>query len=169
MSRTPTSDPAASVAAALEHLARSRQQLRAAVPGAPSARQPPSPQPNAKPNGTWPPEPVDLMGRTTALRAALAQAWQHHPVVQGAELAGAVARLALQGTAERHPLALVLAAGGLGMVLAGSRPWRWAIRPALRSGWPARLALDVLAQVPLHCWVTALAANPAGTAPPTGP
>mgnify|MGYP007002356514 CR=1 FL=1 len=100
------------------------------------------------------------------LLRALAQAWREHPAHQGAELATVMARVALQGAAERHPLGLVLGAGVVGMVLAHSRPWRLVIRPVLRSGWLIRLALDVLAQVPVHRWVAVLAASPADKARP---
>ncbi len=150
--------------AALDHLARTRHRLREALPPSHPGAARPTPLPG----------PCPIPGQASAisptpgddLRQALAQAWHAHPVHQGAELAAALARLALQGAAERNPLGLVLGAGVVGMVLAHSRPWRLLIRPVLRSGWPFRLAVDVLAQVPVHCWVAVLAASPADKARP---
>jgi len=173
MSRRPAPSPAE--CAALDHLARSRHHLREALPAShPAATRSPWPPaagagtaPNRSPNP--PPERPPTGTAASELRQALATAWQQHPLHQGAELAAGLARLALQGAAERHPLGLVVGAGLLGMVVARSQPWRYLIRPALRSGWPARLALDVLAQVPMRSWVAALAANAPAPPPPPGP
>jgi hypothetical protein len=165
MSRGPASAPGE--CAALDHLARTRHHLREALPAShPAATR--TPAPSASGAGS---APTGAHTGTAAseLRQALATAWQQHPLHQGAELAAGLARLALQGAAERHPLGLVVGAGLLGMVVARSQPWRYLIRPALRSGWPARLALDVLAQVPMRSWVAALAANAPAPPPPPGP
>ncbi len=160
MSRSAASTPAES--AALDHLARTRERLREALPASHSSPARPAPV------GSSAPADGSNAAPTAAdnLRLALSQAWQGHPVHQGTALAASLARLALQGAAERNPLGLVVGAGVVGMVLARSQPWRFLIKPAMRTGWPIRLALGVLTQVPLHRWAAVLAANPARKARP---
>lgn len=96
-------------------LARSRQRLAAAL--LESSHRPLAPAP----------------ATTALLVEAVLDGWTRHPLHVGGEVALGVANGVLQPVAQRHPWGLVFGSALAGAVLAGSRPWRWAIRPVLGS------------------------------------
>lgn len=82
---------------------------------------------------------------TTALLVeAVLDGWTRHPLHVGGEVALGVANGVLQPVAQRHPWGLVFGSALAGAVLMRSHPWRWAIRPALQSGWMRQVLQDVV-------------------------
>lgn len=107
-------------------LAQSRQRLASAL--LETAHRPSAPAPAA----------------TALLVEALLDGWTRHPLHVGGQVALGVANGVLQPMARRHPWGLVVGSALVGVVLAGSHPWRWAIRPALQSGWMRQMVQDVV-------------------------
>lgn len=99
--------------------------------------------------------------------------WTHHPLHAAAEVAAEASSAVVRPVARRHPFALVLVAGAVGALLVWSRPWRWALRPALLAGLAPQLVSRVVANLPIESWMTllgaALAQPAASTAPGTPP
>jgi hypothetical protein len=129
MSNTPP------VSLATERLAASREALRKRLRAAPSSAAP----------------------SANAAAGLLRDWWQAHPAQVAGSLAADAAKQALQPVAQKHPWALVLGALVCGGVLAWSRPWHWALKPAMRSAVVAGLlpqlwdkALPYLAQAAEH-------------------
>lgn len=60
--------------------------------------------------------------------------WVRHPLHAAGAIAAVTADTMLGPVAQRHPLRLVLAAAAVGGLLVRSRPWRWAMVPALFAG-----------------------------------
>ena len=87
----------------------------------------------------------DWLDRLAALPGAgvlvvgLRHWWHRHPARTAAVLAADAAKAQLQPLAREHPVAVVLVAGAVGMLLVASRPWRWALRPVLLAGLLPRL------------------------------
>jgi hypothetical protein len=97
---------------------------------------------------------------------AVAAWWAQHPAHKASAVAASAAKEVLAPVAQKHPLALVSVAMVLGGVFVWSRPWRWALKPALESALFAGLVgqlwsktLPHLTRVPLQAWLAALGAG----------
>ena len=84
--------------------------------------------------------------------------WAGHPLHAAGQVAAQASSAVIRPVARRHPFALVLVAGAVGALLAWSRPWRWAFRPALLAGLAPQLASRVIANLPIESWMTVLGA-----------
>jgi hypothetical protein len=153
---------------ALERLESSRGRLRLAMlPPPPSAS-------DSRPAGSssWLQrlKGLPLVGLVVD---ALSGWWMQHPLRPmfsvAAQASGAVAK----PLAQRHPVALVLAAGLVGAALAWARPWRWALKSALFAGLAPQLASRIASKLPIESWMTLLgtalsgAGRQAGAAAPS--
>ena len=131
------------MAVALERLAASRAELRAAFGPA-----------FANDGDAASPRPADA----GIVQAVLANWWRHQPWRQTATLAADALLVMIKPVARNHPLRLMAGAALAGGLLAATRPWRWLARPALLAVWPM---LRVAATQALAC----VAAH-GGQAPP---
>lgn len=86
---------------------------------------------------------------------ALQSWWSGHPMRPLIQMASAATHAVARPIASRNPVALVVAAGVIGIVLAWSRPWRWALKPALLAGLMPQLLSRVVAHLPLESWLAA--------------
>ena len=84
--------------------------------------------------------------------------WAGHPLHATGEVAAQVSSAVIRPVALRHPFTLVLVAGAIGALLAWSRPWRWAFRPALLAGLAPQFVSRVVANLPIESWMTVLGA-----------
>ena len=65
------------------------------------------------------------------LRQAAQAWWMQQPVQPAAAASWEALKVALPPMARRHPAALLATAAALGGLIAITRPWRWAFKPAL--------------------------------------
>ncbi len=153
---------------AAERLEQSRKRLHQAMRGTSDA---PGTAANASAAGAatlW----LDILKLNPTARvviAAVSAWWAQHPLRVAGTAASATAKAAVQPMADRHPLGLMLGALVLGGLLAWSRPWRWALKPALFAGLLPQLVSQALAQAPIQSWLAAFAApTPEPPGPPAG-
>jgi hypothetical protein len=71
--------------------------------------------------------------------------WAQHPLRQPTAIAWDAAKAAAQPLVQRHPAVLVAGAVALGGLLAWSRPWRWAFKPALLAALLPHIITSLLA------------------------
>ena len=100
---------------------------------------------------------------------ALGAWWSQNPMRPVALVAADVSNAVARPLAQRHPFALVLAAGAVGAALAWARPWRWALRSALFAGLVPQVASRVVAKLPVESWLTLLGATLAKADTPARP
>lgn len=95
--------------------------------------------------------------------------WSRHPMRAVVHVASEAGNAVAKPMAQHNPLALVAIAAVFGAVLAWSRPWRWALKPALFAGLMPQLVARVVAHLPLESWLAVFASPVSSTPPPTEP
>jgi hypothetical protein len=93
--------------------------------------------------------------------------WSRHPMRPLVHVASEASNAVVRPIAQHNPVALVVAAGLVGAVFAWSRPWRWALKPALFAGLLPQLVSRVVANLPLESWLAVLGSTVSGTRTPT--
>lgn len=145
-------DIAHSTMTAAERIEFSRARLRAAM------SPPPAPAAGTEPGqASWLQRFKQLPVISLVLESFDAW-WTNHPLHAAGQVAAQASSAVVRPVARRHPLALVLVAGAVGALLVWSRPWRWALRPALLAGLAPQFASRVVANLPIESWMTLLGA-----------
>jgi hypothetical protein len=159
LARDEDAEPA-TPASALERLAATRAQLRAALqaqhaPQRPTAGAKVHPSVLSGAASDWLAHLKSQPGVQLVV-AAVQSWWVQHPLRTASLVAGEAAKTLAQPLAQRHPIALVLGAAALGGALVWSRPWRWLLKPTLLAGLLPQLASKVVTQLPLQSWLAVL-------------
>ena len=79
--------------------------------------------------------------------------WLHQPMRAVVHVASEATNAVAKPIAQHNPMALVLLAAVAGALFAWSRPWRWALKPALFAGLMPQLVSRVVANLPLESWL----------------
>lgn len=133
---------------AAERVALSREHLRQALHDAAAPRRPATdPLTGAPMSVPWFERLKAIPGAGIAIDA-IDLWWSRHPARLAVSVASHTAESVLRPIAQRHPLTLVAGAFAVGAVLAWTRPWRWALKPAVFAGLLPQLLLSALKQAP---------------------
>ena len=133
---------------ATERVALSREHLRQALHDEAAPRRPATDPLTGAPTAMpWLERLKSIPGAGIAIEA-IGLWWSRHPARLALSVAGHTAETVVRPIAQRHPLALVATAFAVGAVLAWSRPWRWALKPALFAGLLPQLLVSALKQAP---------------------
>jgi hypothetical protein len=100
---------------------------------------------------------------------ALQSWWLRHPMRPLVHVASEATNAVVKPIAQHNPVALVVAAGLLGVVFAWSRPWRWALKPALFAGLMPQLVSRVISNLPLESWLAVFTSTLSGSRQPAEP
>ena len=152
------------VAGAIERLALSRERLRERMMPAP---QDATPHASTRVSGSFASGLTDRLKDLPGahmLLDALAAWWASHPLRTASLVAAEASRKFAAPLAERNPLALILGAVVIGALLALSRPWRWALRPAIFAGLLPAIGARIMRQLPLESWLRMFASVSTRTA-----
>jgi len=159
-------DKPKTVTSAIERLALSREQLRAAM----------LPKPKAAKDGqsggiaamaSHLTDRVKEVPGVPILIDALKTWWARHPLHTAGLVAAEASRKFAGPIAERRPMTLILSAVLLGAVLALTRPWRWLLRPALFAGLLPALVSRAMKELPVDSLIRMFGSAPARTAAKT--
>jgi hypothetical protein len=92
--------------------------------------------------------------------------WSKHPLRAVLNVAIDASSAVIKPIAQHNPKTLVFAAALLGAAFAYSRPWRWALKPALFAGLMPQLISRVVSTLPLEAWLSVIGSTlPGGTLP----
>jgi hypothetical protein len=95
--------------------------------------------------------------------------WFRHPMRPLVHVASEATNAVARPIAQHNPLALVVAAGLVGVVFAWSRPWRWALKPALFAGLMPQLVSRVISNLPIEAWLGVFTSTLSGSRKPVEP
>jgi hypothetical protein len=144
---TPPDAPATRETAVLQtpsaRLARSREQLRLSLQGTSAAAGVGAERHADAAAASWL-ETLSAIPGAGLLVEAAGNWWARHPLRAAAIVAAGATTAVVTPIAQRHPLGLVAGALVFGGLLAWSRPWRWAVKPALFAGLAPQLLLAAL-------------------------
>jgi len=93
--------------------------------------------------------------------------WSKHPLHAVLNVAIDASSAVVKPIAQHNPKTLVLVAALLGAVFAYSRPWRWALKPALFAGLMPQLISRVVSTLPLEAWLSVIGSTLPGGKLPT--
>jgi len=152
-------DKPKTVTTALERLALSREQLRAAM----------LPKPKTTDSGhsggiaayaSKLTDRVKEVPGANVLLDAVQVWWAKHPLHTAGLVAAEASRKFAAPIAERRPMTLIFGAVLLGAILALSRPWRWLLRPALFAGLVPALIARAMKELPVDSLLRMFGSGP---------